>query len=89
MLGAADLKAALQVVSHKDRAKGDNHLLPPAGHPSVDAAQDAAGLLGCKSALLTHVKLFGQCPSYDMKSTSLSLELLPLLLLSMTMTAGI
>ena len=43
---------------HESSAEGDNHLTHPAGHPSSDAAQDAAGLPGCKCTLLAHVKLF-------------------------------
>lgn len=53
-----DLDAVLQVRPHESRAEGGNHLTHPAGHPSSDAAQDAAGLPGCKRALLAHVKLF-------------------------------
>jgi len=32
--------------------------LPAASHPSVDAAQDTVGLLGCKRTLLADVQLF-------------------------------
>jgi len=36
------------------RAEEDNHPPRPAGHPFVDAAQDTAGLLGCKRTLLAY-----------------------------------
>ena len=40
------------------RVEGDNPLPLPAGHSSVDAAQDSVGLVGGKSMLLAHVQLF-------------------------------
>ena len=60
MLGAPDLDVGLQVGPHKGRAEGDNHLPPPAAHSSLDAAQDAVGLLGCMCSLLAHVEHFMQ-----------------------------
>jgi len=36
----------------------DDHLSLPAGQPSLHAAQDTVGLLGCKHIPLTHTKLF-------------------------------
>lgn len=45
MLGAWDPDAVLQVGSNEGRAEADNPHPLPAGHPSFDAAQDAAGLL--------------------------------------------
>ena len=44
--------------SHKSRAEGGNPLPSAAGHPSVDAAQDAVALLDFKHSLLAHVELF-------------------------------
>ena len=58
VLGARSLNTVLQLGSHKGRVEGENPLPLPAGHPSVDAAQDTVGLLGCKSTLLIHVQLF-------------------------------
>jgi len=46
MLGAPELDAALQMGLHEGKADRNNPLCHPAGHPSVDAAQDTAGLLG-------------------------------------------
>jgi len=45
-------------VSLKSPAEGQNPLLCPAGHTSLDAAQDTAGLLGCERTLVDHVQLF-------------------------------
>jgi len=57
MLGAPELDTGLQVGSHKSGVKGQNHLPRPAGHDSLDAAQDMVGFLGCKRTLLAHVEL--------------------------------
>jgi len=56
MLGAPELDSVLQVGSHKSRVKGQNHLSRPAGHASLDAAQDTVGFLGCKRTLPAHVE---------------------------------
>ncbi|CAN0071273.1 unnamed protein product, partial [Bubo scandiacus] len=45
------------VGSHESRVEGENHLPQPAGHASLDAAQDTAGFLGCKHTLSGHVEL--------------------------------
>jgi len=58
VLGAPELDAGLQVGSHQSRAEGQNPLPRPAGHASLDAAQDTAGLLGCECTLVAHVKFF-------------------------------
>lgn len=58
VLGTPDLDTELQMGRHKDIVQGDNHLLLPASHPSLDAAWDTVGLLGKKFALLSHVKIF-------------------------------
>jgi len=47
MLGAPELDAGLQVESDQSGVKGQNHLPRPAGHASLDAAQDTVGFLGC------------------------------------------
>jgi len=57
MLGAPELDAVLQVGSHQSRVEGQNHLPQPAGHASLDVAQDTVGLLGCKCTLPVHVEL--------------------------------
>jgi len=57
MLGAPELDAGLQVRSHQSGAEGQNHLPCPAGHASLDAAQDTVGFLGCKYTLPAHVEL--------------------------------
>ena len=57
MLGASELDAGLRVGSHKSGVKGQNHLPWPAGHASLDAAQDTVYFLGCMSTLLAHVEL--------------------------------
>ncbi|KAF1457511.1 Kelch-like protein 1, partial [Spheniscus mendiculus] len=46
------------VGSHQSRVEGQNHLPRPAGHASLDAAQDTIGLLGRERTLLAHVQLF-------------------------------
>jgi len=59
VLRAPELDTGLQVGSQESRVKGQNHLPRPAGHASLDAAQDTVGLLGCKLTLmLAHVQLF-------------------------------
>lgn len=58
VLGGPDLDALLQVGPQKGKIEGDNPLPYPAGHSSVDAAQDSVGILACKHALLAHFKLF-------------------------------
>lgn len=45
MLGALDWDEVLQLGPHESRAEVDIPHPLPAGHPSFDAAQDAAGLL--------------------------------------------
>ena len=50
------LAAVLQVRPH--RAEGQDHLPGPAGHDSLDAAQDTVGFWGCEDTLLAHVQLF-------------------------------
>jgi len=45
------------VGSHQSRVEGQNPLPRPAGHASLDAAQDTAGFLGCKLTLLAPVEL--------------------------------
>jgi len=57
MLGAPELDAILQVGSHESRVKGRNPLPRPTGHPSLDAAHDTVGFLGCRCTLLAHVEL--------------------------------
>jgi len=52
------MDAGLQVGSQKRGAEGQNHLLSPAGHASLDAAQDTVGLLGCKRTFSPPVQLF-------------------------------
>jgi len=58
VLGATALDAVLQMGSHRSRVERDNPLPLPADHPSVDAAQNTVGFLGCKSTLLAHAQLF-------------------------------
>jgi len=48
MLGAAELDTGLQVGSDESGVNGQNPLPWPAGHASLDAAQDTVGFLGCK-----------------------------------------
>ena len=57
MLGAPELDAGLQVGSHESGVKGLNPLPRPAGHASLDAAQDVVGFLGCECTLPAHVEL--------------------------------
>ena len=54
ILGAPGPDAVLQMGPHEGRAEGNNHFLCFAGHPSFDAAQDNAGLLGYRHTLLAH-----------------------------------
>lgn len=56
MLGAPELDAALQMGLHEGKADRNNPLCHPAGQPSVDAAQDTAGLLGSEWIPLAHVQ---------------------------------
>jgi len=58
VLRAPELDAGLQVRSHQSRVEGQNHLPQPAGHTSLDAAQDTIGLLGCERTSVAHVQLF-------------------------------
>ena len=57
MLGALELDTVIQVGSHESGVEGQNHLPPPAGHASLDAAQDMVGFLDCKRTLPAHVEL--------------------------------
>jgi len=57
VLRAPELDAGLQVESHQNRAEGQNHIPLPAGHASLDAAQDTAVFLDCKCTLPGHVEL--------------------------------
>ena len=58
MLRAPELDAGLPVGSHQSRVEGQNPLPQPAGHTSLDAAEDTVGLLGCEHTLVAHVQLF-------------------------------
>ncbi|KAK4816734.1 hypothetical protein QYF61_022286 [Mycteria americana] len=58
VLRGPELDAVLQVRSHQRRVEGQNHLPRPAGCPSLDAAQDTVGFLGCERTLPAHVQLF-------------------------------
>ena len=51
------LDAVLQVRSHQNRLKGQDHLPQPCGCTSFGAAQVMVGFLGCKGTLLSHVQL--------------------------------
>jgi len=55
VLRAPELDAGLQVGSLQSRVEGWNHLPRPAGHTSLDAAQDMFALLGCMMVLITRV----------------------------------
>jgi len=46
MLGASELDAVLQVGARENAVKGQNPFPRPAGHPSLDAAQDTVCFLG-------------------------------------------
>ncbi|KAK4831823.1 hypothetical protein QYF61_019346 [Mycteria americana] len=58
MLGTTELNTVLQAGSHKSGVEVENHLPPPAGHTSFDAAQDTIGFLGCKCTLPGHTQFF-------------------------------
>ena len=58
VLEAPDLDTVLQMGPHKGRIEEDNPFPFPADYPSVDAAWDTVGLLGCESTLLAHIQLF-------------------------------
>jgi len=58
VLRAPELGAGLQVGSDESGVKGQNHLPRPAGHASLDAAQDAVGFLSCEHTLSAHQQLF-------------------------------
>jgi len=49
VLEAPALNTVLQMGPHMDRAEGENHLSLPAGHHSVDGAQDTVGLPDCQT----------------------------------------
>jgi len=53
MLRAPELDAVLQVGSHKSGVKGQNHLPRPAGHTSVDAAQELMNTITALVFLVT------------------------------------
>jgi len=65
-----ELDSVLQVGSHQSGVEGQNPLPRPAGHTSLDAAQDMVSLLGCQCTLPAHVQIFipqpllilGGCP---------------------------
>jgi len=42
---------------HKGRVEGEDRLPLSDGPPSLDAAQDTLGFLGCKRTLLAHIEL--------------------------------
>ena len=52
MLGVPELDTVLQVGSHESAV--ENPPPRPAGHNSLDAAQDTVGFLGCKHTLLAY-----------------------------------
>lgn len=56
--GVPELKAVVHVGSQESRVQRENHLHPPAGHVSFDAAQDTVSFLDCKCALLVYVQFF-------------------------------
>ena len=60
VLRTPELDTGPQVGSHQSGAEGQNPLPCPAGHASLGAAQDTAGLLGCECSLPGHVHLLGQ-----------------------------
>jgi len=57
VLGATGSDTVLQVGPHQGGTEGDSHLPHPAGHLSFEAAQDTAGLLGCKLTLTAGVSI--------------------------------
>jgi len=88
MLGAPELDAGLQVGSHESGAEGQNPLPQPAGYPSLDAAQDVIGFLGCKHTLPAHVELFiHQYPQVLLLRAALEpLSAQPVLVFGITLT---
>jgi len=58
VLRAPELDTVLQVGSHQSGVEGQNHLSRLAGHASVDAAQEVAGVLGLECIFLAHVQFF-------------------------------
>lgn len=54
VLGVPHLDAVLHAWSDESWAEGQNHLPQPAGHASLDAAQNMTGFLGCKRTLSGH-----------------------------------
>jgi len=66
VLDAPDYDAVIQMEAQNSGTEGDNPLPLLSAHSSFDAAQDAVGLLGCKCALLAHVKLFVQQDPQDL-----------------------
>jgi len=48
VLRASEMDTGLPVGSHQNRVEGQDPLPCPAGHVSLDAAQDMVGLLGCE-----------------------------------------
>ncbi|XP_042749901.1 cAMP-specific 3',5'-cyclic phosphodiesterase 4A-like [Lagopus leucura] len=59
---------------HEGRAKGNSCSFRPAGHSSVDAAQDAVDLLGYKDAVLAHME---SLTNYHAKSRVVTLIFTP------------
>ncbi|RMC21736.1 hypothetical protein DUI87_02605 [Hirundo rustica rustica] len=57
VLRTPDLDTVLQVGSHEGRVERENPLPRPAGHTSLDAAQDVVGLLGYECMLLAYVQV--------------------------------
>lgn len=51
------LNTAIEVLPHRGRVQGDDHLPVPAGNTVSYASQDATELLGHLGTLLTHVQL--------------------------------
>ena len=73
VLGTRELDTGFQVGSHQNRVEGQNPLPPPAGHASLDAAQDTVGLWGCKHTLPAQVEFLSrQYPSVHFRSAGLS-----------------
>jgi len=73
VLWAPELDAGLHVGSHQSGVKGQKPLPRPAGHVSLDAAQDMVGLLGCECTLVAHIKLFiQQYPQVLLSRTALN-----------------
>jgi len=74
--------------SHESRVEGQNQLPQPAGHTSLDAAQDMVGFLGCKRTLLAHVELLiHQNPQVLLLRAALEpLSVQPVLMFGITLT---